>query len=127
MIIPCIWNMHRNEKEFPNSYTFDPERFLSQGVESLVDGHYSFGFGRRKCPGQHLAAKSVWIAIVQLLWAFNIEPCKDASGNVINVDPENCTSGLTSRPNDFPVNIVPRSAAHLETIMSSHERTQIRV
>ncbi|KAJ7919719.1 cytochrome P450 [Mycena leptocephala] len=98
MVIPCIWNMHHNEAEFPNSYTFDPERFLSSkpSGDSLNEGHYGFGFGRRKCPGQYLAAKTIWIAIVRVLWGFNIEIRQDAGGNAMNVDPDNCTSGMTS-------------------------------
>ncbi|KAF7326750.1 hypothetical protein MVEN_02594000 [Mycena venus] len=124
-VISSIWNMHHNEEEFPDSYTFNPERFLSKGpvsgdgAESLTEGHYGFGFGRRKCPGLHLAAKSTWLAIVRVLWAFNIEPRKDASGNIMEIDPESCTPGLTSRPNEFPANFTPRSQAHVETIMSN--------
>ncbi|KAF7326729.1 Cytochrome P450 [Mycena venus] len=101
-VISSIWNMHHNEEEFPDSYTFNPERFLSKGsvsgdgAESLTEGHYGFGFGRRKCPGLHLAAKSTWLAIVRVLWAFNIEPRKDASGNIMEIDPDSCTPGLTS-------------------------------
>ncbi|KAJ7312708.1 cytochrome P450 [Mycena albidolilacea] len=85
MIIPCIWNMHHNESEFPNSHTFDPERFLKSpngNPDSLTEGHYGF-------------AKTIWIAIVRVLWAFNIEPCRDASGNVMDPDPDDCTSGTT--------------------------------
>ncbi|KAJ7250754.1 cytochrome P450 [Mycena rebaudengoi] len=124
MVIPCIWNMHHNEAEFPNSYTFDPERFMHRkassgdGAESLTEGHYGFGFGRRKCPGQYLGAKSIWIAIVRLLWAFKFERRNDISGNPTHVDPENCTSGMTSKPLEFPLSIVPRTAAHVETIMA---------
>ncbi|KAJ6471949.1 cytochrome P450 [Mycena sanguinolenta] len=123
-VIPSLWNMHHNETEFPNPYTFDPERFLSPKTgtgdvsESLAEGHYAFGFGRRKCPGQHMAAKSTWIAIVRVLWAFKITPRKDARNNPMKIDPEDCTSGLTSRPHEFPVDFIPRSAAHVETIMS---------
>jgi len=65
-----------------------------------------------------MAGKSTWIAIVRVLWAFNIERRKDASGNPMKIDPDDCTSGLTVRPNEFPVDFVPRSAAHIETIMS---------
>ncbi|KAJ6498361.1 cytochrome P450 [Mycena vitilis] len=124
MVIPCIWNMHHNETEFPNSYTFDPERFIGKenGPESLTEGHYGFGFGRRKCPGQYLAAKTIWIAVVRILWAFNIAPQKNAAGNDLPVDPGNCTSGMTSKPRPFPVSITPRSPAHVETIMLYHER-----
>ncbi|KAF7371215.1 Cytochrome P450 [Mycena sanguinolenta] len=123
-VISSLWNMHHNANEFPNPYTFDPERFLSPKTdagdvsESLAEGHYAFGFGRRKCPGQHMAAKSTWIAIVRVLWAFRITPRKDADNNPMKIDPEDCTSGLTSRPHEFPVDFVPRTAAHAETIMS---------
>lgn len=136
MVIPCIWNMvssrstsrvhlnelpeqHHNEDEFPNSYVFDPERFMRKSPspaapDSLTEGHYGFGFGRhvcttglredqltflshrRKCPGQYMAAKTIWIAVVRLLWAFSIEPAKDSAGQAVHVDPANCTSGMTS-------------------------------
>ncbi|KAJ6578177.1 cytochrome P450 [Mycena capillaripes] len=123
-VISSLWNMHHNEEEFPNSYTFDPERFMDSApgpgddAHSLGDGHYAFGFGRRRCPGQHMAGKSTWIACIRTLWAFNIEARKDASGNPMKIDPEECTSGITSRPTEFPVNFVPRSATHVETILS---------
>ncbi|KAF8182236.1 cytochrome P450 [Mycena galopus ATCC 62051] len=100
-VISSLWAMHHNEEEFPNSYVFDPERFLSKlpakgdAADSLAEGHYGFGFGRRKCPGQHMAVKTTWIAIVRVLWAFNIERRKDASGNPMKIDPEECSSGLT--------------------------------
>ncbi|KAJ7025192.1 cytochrome P450 [Mycena alexandri] len=122
MVIPCIWNMHHNEAEFPNSYMFDPERFMNRksvnDADSLTEGHYGFGFGRRKCPGQYLAAKTIYIAVVRILWGFNIQARKDPSGNEAKVNPENCTSGMTSKPLDFPLDIVPRSAAHIDTIWS---------
>lgn len=52
--------------------------------------------GRRTCPGQHLASKSVFIAVVRLLWAFDISPPVDAAGNAILPDPNACRNGLTA-------------------------------
>ncbi|KAF8151161.1 cytochrome P450 [Mycena galopus ATCC 62051] len=95
-VISSLSVMHHNEEEFPNS--------------------------TRKCPGQHMAVKTTWIAIFRVLWAFNIERRRDASGYPMKIDPEDCTSGLTIRPNEFPVNFVPRSAAHIQTIMSGQGR-----
>ncbi|KAJ7830815.1 cytochrome P450 [Mycena olivaceomarginata] len=117
-VISSLWNMHHNEAEFPNSYTFNPDRFLNKdlGVEGLGEGIYGFGFG--PCPGQHMASRSQWIAIVRVLWAFNIAPAKDERGNPIPLDIDNCTEGLTSHPNEFFASFIPRSAAHVETIMS---------
>ncbi|THV03623.1 cytochrome P450 [Dendrothele bispora CBS 962.96] len=119
MVVPNIWSMHHNEEEFPDPYAFNPERFMAVNTEefdSFSTGHYGFGFGRRQCPGRHLAGKTIWIAIVRMLWAFSIEPVRDKDGVPVKVDPNNCTSGMTSRPVDFPLKITPRSKAHVESI-----------
>ncbi|KAJ7793969.1 cytochrome P450 [Mycena olivaceomarginata] len=127
-VISSLWNMHHDEEEYPNSYSFIPERFLQKGptegdaADKLGEGIFGFGFGRRQCPGQHLAAKSTWIAVVRTLWAFNIVPKTDDSGNPMKLDVDDCTNGLTSRPKPFPVDFVPRSAAHLETIRAEEAR-----
>ncbi|KAJ7763495.1 cytochrome P450 [Mycena olivaceomarginata] len=114
-VISSLWNMHHDEEEYPNSYSFIPERFLQKGptegdaADKLGEGIFGFGFGRRQCPGQHLAAKSTWIAT-------------DDLGNPMKLDVDDCTNGLTSRPKPFPVDFVPRSAAHLETIRAEEAR-----
>jgi len=120
MVIPCIWSMHHDDSEYQDPYVFNPDRFMRKGTfteaDSLTEGHYGFGFGRRRCPGQYLGSKTVWIGLARLLWAFNIGPEFDDTGKPIPVDPENCTSGMTSKPVDFPLRITPRSDAHAETI-----------
>jgi hypothetical protein len=50
----------------------------------------------RKCPGQYIASKSVWIAMTRLMWAFDIAPGKDANGTTVTLDPDYCVSGVTS-------------------------------
>ncbi|KAH0581463.1 hypothetical protein H2248_012543 [Termitomyces sp. 'cryptogamus'] len=122
-IIPCIWSMHRNAKEYPNPEEFKPERFLRNDdslltFDSLTEGHYTFGFGRRKCPAYNLASKSVWIAIVRLLWAFDIRPCLGSDGKPIYPDPNDCTSGMSSRPSKLQVQVKLRSPRRANMIMS---------
>ncbi|THH10559.1 hypothetical protein EW146_g8337 [Bondarzewia mesenterica] len=115
---------HHNESEFPNPYEFIPERFIRDGNfkehDPLTEGHYGFGFGstedRRKCPGQYLGAKSIWIGLTRLLWGFHIGPQCNRNGLSIPVNPDNCTSGMTSKPLDFPLVITVRSANHARTI-----------
>lgn len=53
----------------------------------------AFGFGRRVCPGRHLAYESTWIAIATTLAAFNICKAKDDSGNPIS-PPEDYVEGF---------------------------------
>ena len=51
------------------------------------EGHVSYGFGRRQCPGRHAANNSLFIEIVIMLWAMKIELKKDASGQLpLDVD-----------------------------------------
>ncbi|RDB17750.1 hypothetical protein Hypma_001131 [Hypsizygus marmoreus] len=119
MVIPCIWSMQHNADKFPDPLAFNPERFLQEmqpGHDLFTDGHFAFGFGRRICPGRYLGARSVWIGITRLLWAFMIGPAFDGAGHPIPVDPDHCTSGITSEPDPFPVSIIPRSEAHARTI-----------
>lgn len=47
-----VWSIHHNESLYPDPFTFKPERFLPKDgsalrPESLNEGHYGFGFGRR--------------------------------------------------------------------------------
>ncbi|EPQ52935.1 cytochrome P450, partial [Gloeophyllum trabeum ATCC 11539] len=51
MVIPNIWAMQHNVDQFPDPLTFNPDRFLNdahtRGPDTLIEGHYGFGFGRR--------------------------------------------------------------------------------
>ena len=106
MVIPNIWAMQHSPSQFPDPLKFKPERFLNADVnsssrpslkpESLSDGHYGFGFGRRACPGKHLASKTIWIGATRMMWAFDIGYKLGENGRRVEVDTEKCTSGITS-------------------------------
>ncbi|KAG6908995.1 hypothetical protein DXG01_002484 [Tephrocybe rancida] len=123
MVIPCIWSMQHNEKLFPSPLTFNPDRFLDSKVksssETFIEGHFGFGFGRRICPGRHLGSRSVWIGITRLLWAFNIAPGLDDVGHPIPVNPDHCTTGVSSEPYPFAVRITPRSSSRAESVRNA--------
>ena len=44
---------------------------------------YAFGYGRRICPGMHLAMDSIFVAIAMSLATLNIDKKKDANGQYI--------------------------------------------
>lgn len=51
---------------FPAPDEFSPERFLQSTESSMMTAHtMSFGFGRRICPGMHVAMQSVFIVLVR--------------------------------------------------------------
>ncbi|KZT58518.1 cytochrome P450 [Calocera cornea HHB12733] len=72
MVMANVWAMSRDERDFPNANRFDPTHYLptpSSGSKPT----FGFGFGRRACPGQHLAEASLCAAIMTLLWALRVE------------------------------------------------------
>ncbi|KLO06796.1 cytochrome P450 [Schizopora paradoxa] len=119
VVIPNIWSMHRDEGQYPNSSEFIPERHLhdeTPTLSGLTDGHHSFGFGRRICPGRMLASQTIWIAITRIMWACNVDYAKSLEGKLIPIDLNNSTSQILSRPLPFPVKITPRSQTHQNTV-----------
>ncbi|KIJ46016.1 hypothetical protein M422DRAFT_250441 [Sphaerobolus stellatus SS14] len=121
-VIGNIWAIHQDERVYKDAKKFCPERYfqaeLPPGAETdvLVEGHYSFGFGRRICPAMHMGARIVWIAIVQMLWAFDIKHATDQDGNVIPVQEFAMTTGMNSEPEPFDYSITPRSPRHAKAI-----------
>ncbi|KAL2680379.1 hypothetical protein Neosp_007977 [[Neocosmospora] mangrovei] len=66
---------------------FIPESYEEDTVTSIQSMNladvskrdpYAFGSGRRACPGYHVAERSSAVAIMRILWAFEINPAEDA-------------------------------------------------
>ncbi|KAG8752574.1 hypothetical protein FRC11_008236, partial [Ceratobasidium sp. 423] len=72
-INPNIWAMLRDPKHFASPNTFDPSRYL-KSVPDPDPRKYIFGFGRRICPGQHVANNTTWIMCAGILSVFNLQP-----------------------------------------------------
>ncbi|KAF8750053.1 cytochrome p450 [Rhizoctonia solani] len=71
-ISPNIWAMLRDPKHFSSPHTFDPSRYLKP-IPDPDPRKYVFGFGRRVCPGQHLANNATWIICTSILSVFELQ------------------------------------------------------
>ncbi|KUL82310.1 hypothetical protein ZTR_09714 [Talaromyces verruculosus] len=69
------WVAHRNEKIFPESTAFKPERWLGQNRDvSRMDSYFaSFGFGSRTCIGRHISFLEMSKLIPQLIRNYDFE------------------------------------------------------
>ncbi|KAL4253122.1 hypothetical protein AB1N83_012925, partial [Pleurotus pulmonarius] len=100
--------MALDETIYTEATKFNPDRFLpkSEGGNEEPYLGAAFGFGRRICPGRHLATASIWIAVATLFATVDITKAKDENGTEIL--PEiRFQTGLTSRPKQFPCTIRP--------------------
>ncbi|KAJ7460263.1 cytochrome P450 [Mycena latifolia] len=117
MVLGNTWAILHDEVMYPEPHAFKPERFLSDGKmnPAVRDPDAAFGFGRRVCPGRHLATSSVWITVVSMLATFDINKAVDDMGNVIEPTGE-YLSALVSAPLPFKCSITPRSEAAVALI-----------
>ncbi|KAF5315354.1 hypothetical protein D9619_007133 [Psilocybe cf. subviscida] len=126
VIIANLWALSRDEKRYTDPEAFNPERYFDKdGNLNDDDSNYLFGFGRRVCPGRHLARASLWLSIATTLWAFNIGKTKDASGNEIPINVE-YTDGLVSHPHPHECSITPRSPQVVTAIEEAAAQTRAR-
>ncbi|KAJ6508851.1 cytochrome P450 [Mycena sanguinolenta] len=125
-VIGNIWAMTRDQSIYHEPERFDPDRFftvdgkLKEDNTMLAFGcglahvqkiqlvtNVLFSFGRRICPGRHIANATVWTTIVSVLSAFNIAKAKDVTGKEIAIDPK-YSDGMISHPGPFVCSITPR-------------------
>ncbi|KAK5094649.1 hypothetical protein LTS08_008505 [Lithohypha guttulata] len=118
------WAIHYDPKLFPHPETFDPTRFLghTQPAADYINAndpgkrdHFTYGAGRRVCPGVHVAERSLYINIVRTLWGFNINKAIDAAGNVKEPS-QTMVRGFLSVPVEFEIDIKPRSTGHEQIV-----------
>uniref|UniRef100_A0A0W0F4A8 Cytochrome P450 n=1 Tax=Moniliophthora roreri TaxID=221103 RepID=A0A0W0F4A8_MONRR len=121
VVISNVWAILHDERLYPDPFEFKPERYLKDGkIDETVQAPLfaAFGFGRRVCPGRHVAYSSVWIATASILKTFNISKAVDDKGHVIEpmFEPEN---SIVATPKPFRCAIKPRSAEAEALILAS--------
>lgn len=67
---------------YPEPDSFKPERFINPDGSLRDDPAVAslFGFGKRICPGRHLADATIFIVVASLLSVFDIKKGDDSEG-----------------------------------------------
>ncbi|KAH6985114.1 cytochrome P450 [Ilyonectria destructans] len=123
-IVLAVWSVNNDPKLFPDPRRFDPSRHdasLSLGEAAAAADfkhrdNWTFGAGRRICPGIHVAERTLFLAVVRLLWAFQIDKARGPDGEQIQVDRDEVTQSIAARPVPFRCSIKPRSEKHIAIV-----------
>ncbi|KAJ9079996.1 hypothetical protein DSO57_1029739 [Entomophthora muscae] len=65
-----LWNIHHDEKVYPDPYAFNPDRF-KEAHSNEEDQWMAFGFGSRMCIGKNFSLMEQRITLASLLQSFN--------------------------------------------------------
>ncbi|KAJ8592746.1 cytochrome P450 [Rhizopogon salebrosus TDB-379] len=97
------WALSRDEDMFPDASRFDPNRHLTIDgqLKDRVVNHFTFGHGRRICPGRWFAENAVWTAMATILSVLRIDCARDPNGHKIEIKPEFTAGAATARPKPF--------------------------
>ncbi|KAG8731899.1 hypothetical protein FRC11_001717 [Ceratobasidium sp. 423] len=115
--------IHLDPARYDDPTRFKPERFLDctlSMAESAVQSdplkrdHFSFGAGRRSCPGVQVAEQDIFIALARLLWAFEFSTPTGVS--VVTDQLHGFFGEGIRRPREFPLVIKARSERRKATI-----------
>ncbi|KAJ3495387.1 hypothetical protein NLG97_g3430 [Lecanicillium saksenae] len=98
IVIANGYAIHHDDRIYQDPDVFDPDRFIPKedGGRGEPSPLAHFGFGRRICPGQHLAYASVWISIAGMLSTLSFSKAHNEKGFEITPDPK-ITLGSSSR------------------------------
>ncbi|EHY61263.1 hypothetical protein HRR90_009033 [Exophiala dermatitidis] len=118
------WAINYDPDHWDRPDEFMPERFLGYDLPAasylnIADpnqrDHFSYGAGRRVCPGVHVAEKSLYLNIARVVWAFNISKKLDKDGKEIEPNAA-MVPGWMTIPQPFECAITVRSEKKRELI-----------
>jgi cytochrome P450 len=121
LLLPNNWWFTHDPAVYPDPMAFRPERFINTPDHTAEPDPrtWTFGYGRRVCPGRYVADNALFLTIAQSLAVFKID--KLVEGGKV-VEPElRFEPGVVSHPVPYRTSIVPRSEAHMERILEAEK------
>lgn len=124
--------IHRDPKLWTDPDQFDPRRYLDKPLSAAEyitspdpyeRDHFTYGAGRRVCPGVHVAERSLFINIARVLWGFDISKARGPDGRPVEPTTE-MVPGFSTAPKPFECAITPRSKRHARVMRDAFEEAE---
>ncbi|KAJ7685994.1 cytochrome P450 [Mycena rosella] len=118
LVIANVWKFLHDPKVYTDPFVFNPDRFMGPNPAPHPVDVGLFGYGRRVCPGTHLADVSVWINVAKAVAGLTITRAVDTAGNEIDPVAET-TDGIITRPMPFTCSVAPRSEQIMQLVLEA--------
>jgi cytochrome P450 len=125
-VMTNVWTIQHDPEFYDDPESFNPERYMRHPL-GIKDGApslnrkavYTFGFGRRECPGKDFFFQQMELVMSQVIWAFDFKPT-----GPLDTDPRTgFVFGVASRPKTLNVEFVPRRS--IENIATEKRKADI--
>lgn len=119
--------IHNDPSVYEDPRAFRPERWegrLQEVREDAVGARselFTFGAGRRVCPGQHLAERNLFLTVAKIVWACDVSRERTPDGREVSIDTEDYSPGGVISIAPYAVDIRPRSEARLDVAKGEWE------
>ncbi|KAI9315375.1 cytochrome P450 [Dichotomocladium elegans] len=116
-----MYAIHNDPNRYPEPEKFIPERFINntKPMTASANGrfenrdHFNFGWGRRICPGAHLAETELFEAFIAVFSQYDIKPVLDSKGQPIYpVTHNGKPGGVVAPPDPFKIRVLPRESPY---------------
>jgi cytochrome P450 len=104
--------------------TFKPERYMKGPEADRALPSYSFGLGRRSCPGMLLAQKEIYAALFYFVEWFQFE-LFDGEKEFDPVKANDSPYQFNQGPKAFRLKVRPRDQAKLEAYLSTSDYDKV--
>ncbi|CAO3698961.1 unnamed protein product [Rhizopus stolonifer] len=117
ILISSMLAMHSNPDFYDKPEEFRPERFLNNTIRMGAAANakiedrdfFAFGWGRRICPGIHLAEIELFNFYVRFFSKYTIAPELDSQGNPVHINLNDyIDEGIVMKPVHYNIRILRR-------------------
>ncbi|KAI0319697.1 cytochrome P450 [Amylostereum chailletii] len=110
-LVANLWGFMHDPEIYPDPMEFNPDRYFEAKDRPTQPDPYefAFGYGRRACPGTHLADAIIFVFISTILSVYNVETYVNKATGIAETPKAEFRGAILTAPKPFKATVIPRS------------------